>query len=61
MTTCEIRLSGCDDRTRFRMDLDTAEIALLQRVAAASEQASQFSCQPRMAITPNPADEEDEF
>ena len=57
MTACEILLSGCDDVTRFALDLDDAQIALLQRVAARSEEVSAFSCQPRMTITLNPPDE----
>ena len=61
MTACEILLSGCDDVTRFRMDLDGTQIALLQRVAARSEEVSTFSCQPRMTITLNPPDEEVPF
>ena len=61
MTACEIRLAGCDDITTFVVDLDDTQIALLRRIAACSEEASQYSCQPRMNITPNPPDEEVPF
>jgi hypothetical protein len=56
----EIKLSGCDDSTRFVMDLDDAEAALLERVAARSQEASSYGCEPRMYLT-TPPPEEDEF
>jgi|HubBroStandDraft_1064217.scaffolds.fasta_scaffold287526_2 hypothetical protein len=58
MTVYEIRLSGCDDSTSFAMELADAEAELMQRVAARSKEASEFGCQPVMAVGPlTPSDE----
>lgn len=59
MTSCLIRLSGCDDSTAFVVDLDDTELALVQRIAERSQETSQYSCQPRMTIT-SPAPDPDE-
>lgn len=60
MTAYQVKLSGCDDSTRFVVDLDDAEAAAVERVAELSRQASAFSCQPSMTLTtPPPAPEED--
>ncbi len=59
MTACQVKLAGCDDVTRFVMDLTDAEVRFLQRVAVISEETSQFSCQPRLTIGP-PEDQDGE-
>jgi hypothetical protein len=51
MTTYAIRLSGCDDGTKFVMDLDDTERALLERVAVLSRKNSDYQCQPRITVT----------
>lgn len=50
MTDYLITVSGCDDRTRVRVDLNPDEVAVIDRVAERITQASDSSCQPRMSI-----------
>ena len=58
MTVYEIKLSGCDDRTSFAMELTDTEAELMHRVAARSKEASARRCQPTMAVGPlTPSDE----
>ena len=52
MAAYNIALAGCDDQTNVEMDLTDDEAALLERVAAATRQASQFGCMPTMTLTP---------
>ncbi len=52
MAEFAITLSGCDDSTTVTASLTDEEIALLERIAAATVAASQFSCMPRMEIRP---------
>lgn len=52
MTAYDIALNGCDGQTNVEMDLTAEEAALLERIAAATRQASDYDCQPTMTITP---------
>lgn len=52
MTAYTIKLRGCDDGTEFGMDLSDDEAALLRRVSAASQEASDYGCMPTLVIAP---------
>ncbi len=58
MTAYEIQLRGCDDSTQWVMELTDAEAWLLERVAALSDEISDYGCQPSMTITTPPPDPE---
>lgn len=45
-----IKLTGCDDMTIFAMEVDEAELLLLQRVAKLSKENSSYNCMPTMQI-----------
>jgi hypothetical protein len=45
-----VRLYGCDDSTYFDMALTDQELAFLKRVSELSKAASQFACQPILAV-----------
>jgi len=51
MAAYDITLHGCDDVTTVTLDLAPDQHKLLQAIAAATEQASQFSCMPKMTVT----------
>lgn len=50
MAAVEITLSGCDDHTKFVVDLTDDETQLLERIATLSQEASDYGCQPRMIV-----------
>lgn len=50
MTTKRISVKGCDDSTTIAMDLTDAELAFLERLSAAINAASAYSCMPRLYI-----------
>lgn len=53
MTARLITLTGCDESTTFVVDgLTGADVALLDRVAALSREASPYDCFPRMSVQP---------
>ena len=53
-----VALHGCDDSTYFTVEDVTPEgLELLNRVAAASDEASDYGCQPSMTVG---VEEEDE-
>lgn len=52
MAAYDIALRGCDGETHIEMDLDDDQAALLERIAAATRQASEYDCQPTMTLTP---------
>ena len=41
---------GCDDTTKFEMDLTDAEAAFVQRMVALANAASTYCCMPEMQI-----------
>lgn len=41
-----IRIVGCDDETKFDIDLDDEEATAVREVSAASKEASEYGCQP---------------
>ena len=43
-----IALNGCDDTTRFQMEVTEAEKAFVERMCAASQLASTYGCMPVM-------------
>lgn len=45
-----IKLSGCDDSTVIECELDPSELAILERVAALSVQASEYDCMPILEV-----------
>lgn len=51
MAAYDITLHGCDDSTTITLDVAPGQHELVQRIAAATEQASQFSCMPTMTVT----------
>jgi len=52
MAAYDIKLEGCDAETHVEIDLTDDEAALLERVAHATRQASEYDCQPKMTLTP---------
>ena len=46
----EIILNGCDDSTKFEMELTNEEFELLKKVSAKSNEASEYCCMPRMYV-----------
>ena len=46
----EIILDGCDDSTKFEMELTNEEFELLEKVSAKSNEASKYCCMPRMYL-----------
>ena len=48
--TYEIVLDGCDDSTKFEMELTNEEFELLEKVSAKSNEASKYCCMPRMYL-----------
>ena len=46
----EIILDGCDDSTKFEMELTNEEFELLKKVSAKSNEASEYCCMPRMYL-----------
>ena len=46
----EIVLDGCDDSTKFKMELTNEEFELLEKVSAKSNEASKYCCMPRMYL-----------
>ena len=48
--TYKISLLGCDDTTEFDMELTDTEVELLKKVAAKSEETSEYKCMPTMDI-----------
>lgn len=45
-----ISLIGCDDTTRFEMDLTDEEAAFVRRMAELANAASTYCCMPEMEI-----------
>ena len=45
-----ITLRGCDDMTTVHFDLTDAEVALLKRIAAATDRESVSSCMPDLHL-----------
>ena len=50
MKNYTITLLGCDDITRFNMDLTNEEVDLLNRVCKLSKETSEYGCMPTMEI-----------
>lgn len=48
--TVEVHVPGCDDVTYFQRDVTEAEFEYLQVLAEEVTEASEFGCQPRMAL-----------
>ena len=46
----EICLDGCDDSTRFYLDVEPYEMLLLQRLVVGAKSASEYDCQPTMTV-----------
>lgn len=46
----EISLDGCDDYTKFEMEVTEAELEFLKRIAAKSEEVSTYGCMPTLAV-----------
>lgn len=46
----KVRVIGCDDSTDFVIEATQAEFDFLKRVAEKCTSASEYSCQPRMAV-----------
>jgi hypothetical protein len=51
MAAFEIRLKGCDETNQFVVDLTEAGADAARRIAAASQESSNYSCEPVMTIT----------
>jgi len=51
--TFRIALEGCDDTTYIDMDLTAEELALVERIAAKSEEASTYCCMPTLSVSPH--------
>ena len=45
-----IVIDGCDDSTKFEMELTNEEFELLEKVSAKSNEASKYCCMPRMYL-----------
>jgi hypothetical protein len=45
-----VRLTGCDDSTRFTAELTEAEAAAVRRIELLSAAASGFDCQPTLRV-----------
>lgn len=54
----KIHLIGCDDTTRFYMELEPEEAALLDKVAYISQETSTCVCMPKMKIFKEVKDED---
>lgn len=46
----KVTLRGCDDLTQVQLDLTDQEVAVLARVAAASEKESDCTCMPTLHV-----------
>ena len=53
----EIILDGCDDSTKFEMELTNEEFELLNKVSVKSNEASKYCCMPRMYLCEVPEEE----
>lgn len=49
----EIALKGCDDVTRFAIDATPSEAAFMARLEELANEASEYSCMPRMEVWTN--------
>lgn len=49
----KIYIHGCDDTTKFSMELTREEFALVQRIAALSAENSDYGCQPTLTVEEN--------
>ena len=49
-----VRLTGCDDETEIPMDLTPNEADLIRRLSAASHQASEYGCMPKLHLEESP-------
>jgi hypothetical protein len=58
VTAFDITVSGCDDSTKVTVDLTPARLAFLTEIAEKITAASEFSCMPKMTVTPHAPDEE---
>ena len=45
-----ITLIGCDDITRFQMELSNEELELVKKICQKSEETSEYSCMPTMEV-----------
>lgn len=50
MKQYEIELKGCDDITRFNIELSYTEALLIKRLSVLSEKASSCICMPKLEI-----------
>jgi hypothetical protein len=50
MKRYEISLNGCDDITRFNIELTEEEFNLINRIRDLSHEHSSYSCMPTMEI-----------
>lgn len=48
--TYEIVISGCDDSTRFTVDLTTEAVQVVERIADLSREASEYGCMPTLSL-----------
>ena len=46
----EIILDGCDDSTKFEMELTNEEFELLEKVSSKANETSTYCCMPRMYV-----------
>ena len=45
-----ITLRGCDDMTRFRMELSNEELEFVKKLCQKSEETSTYICMPIMEV-----------
>lgn len=50
MSKYTIIVSGCDDNTYVDMELSPEELAVIERLAAATKEASTFACEPVVEV-----------
>lgn len=49
----KVYIHGCDDTTKFNMELTKEEFELVQRLAELSEASSGYGCQPTLTVEKN--------
>lgn len=59
LKTYTISLNGCDDSTRFSIDLLDSEYKLVQRLSEMSKKASTSKCMPKLEIQEGKFNERD--
>lgn len=55
----EIRLNGCDDTTKFELEVSDEQFEFLRTIARLSTEASTYGCQPTLRVKRYASSQED--